>query len=87
MFCLGLTVVSTLRANNTIQASLVNAGVLKHPENRSPVLTFVTYGRVKLANLRARPQLAATFRSWFQVSRTFIGKGSMALTQSRPMPP
>jgi len=58
-----LTVVSTLRADNTIQASLVNAGVLRHPENRSPVLPFVTYGRVKLANLRARPQLAATFRS------------------------
>ena len=62
----GLTVVSTLRADNTIQASLVNAGVLRHPENRSPVLAFVTYGRVKLANLRARPQLAATFRSGWQ---------------------
>ncbi len=62
----GLTVVSTLRADNTIQASLVNAGVLRHPENRTPVLAFVTYGRVKLANLRARPQLAATFRSGWQ---------------------
>jgi PPOX class probable F420-dependent enzyme len=62
----GLTVVSTLRADNTIQASLVNAGVLKHPETGSPVLAFVTYGRVKLANLRARPQLAATFRSGWQ---------------------
>ena len=29
----GLTVVSTLRADNTIQASLVNAGVLQHPPN------------------------------------------------------
>jgi len=62
----GLTVVSTLRADNTIQASLVNAGVLQHPENGSPVLAFVTYGRVKLANLRARPQLAATFRDGWQ---------------------
>jgi PPOX class probable F420-dependent enzyme len=62
----GLTVVSTLRADNTIQASLVNAGVLAHPETGSPVLGFVTYGRVKLANLRARPQLAATFRSGWQ---------------------
>jgi len=26
-------------------------------------LVFVTYGRVKLANLRARPQPAATFRN------------------------
>ncbi len=62
----GLTVVSTLRADNTIQASLVNAGVLPHPENGSPVMAFVTYGRVKLANLRARPQLAATFRNGWQ---------------------
>ena len=62
----GLTVVSTLRADNTIQASLVNAGVLPHPETGSPVLAFVTYGRVKLANLRARPQLAATIRNGWQ---------------------
>ena len=62
----GLTVVSTLRADDTIQASLVNAGVLPHPESGSPVLAFVTYGRVKLANLRARPQLAATFRNGWQ---------------------
>ena len=61
-----MTVVSTLRADNTIQASLVNAGVLPHPESGSPVLAFVTYGRVKLANLRARPQLAATFRNGWQ---------------------
>jgi PPOX class probable F420-dependent enzyme len=62
----GLTVVSTLRADNTIQASLVNAGVLPHPKNGNPVLAFVTYGPVKLANLRARPQLAATFRNGWQ---------------------
>ena len=62
----GLTVVSTLRADGTIQASLVNAGVLRHPEGGDPVLAFVTYGRVKLANLRARPQLAATFRNGWQ---------------------
>ena len=62
----GLTVVSTLRADTTIQASLVNAGVLPHPENGTPVLAFVTYGKVKLANLRARPQLAATFRDGWQ---------------------
>ena len=44
----GLTVVSTLRADNTIQASLVNAGVLPHPESGSPVLAFVTYLGVAL---------------------------------------
>lgn len=62
----GLAVVSTLRADATIQASLVNAGVLSHPDSGSPVLAFVTYGRVKLANLRARPALAATFRNGWQ---------------------
>jgi PPOX class probable F420-dependent enzyme len=62
----GLAVVSTLRADGTIQASLVNAGVLPHPDSGEPVLGFVTYGKVKLANLRARPQLAVTFRNGWQ---------------------
>jgi PPOX class probable F420-dependent enzyme len=62
----GLAVVSTLRADGTIQASLVNAGVHPHPVTQRPTLAFVTYGRVKLANLRARPQLAATFRNGWQ---------------------
>jgi PPOX class probable F420-dependent enzyme len=59
----GLAVVSTLRADATIQSTLVNAGVLNHPTTSDPVLAFVTYGPVKLANLRVRPQLTATFRS------------------------
>ena len=59
----GLAVVSTLRADSTIQSTLVNAGTLEHPFGGGPVLAFVTYGRVKLANLRERPQLAVTFRS------------------------
>ena len=58
----GLAVVSTLRADQTIQASLINAGILDHPATGEPVLGFVTYGRVKLANLRARPAVALTFR-------------------------
>jgi len=62
----GLAVVSTLRADGTIQASLVNAGVLPHPATQEPVLGFVTYGRVKLTNLRSRPQLALTFRNGWQ---------------------
>lgn len=59
----GLVVVSTLRADGTIQASLVNAGLLAHPLTGEQVLAFVTYGRVKLAHLRARSQLAVTVRS------------------------
>ena len=62
----GLAVVSTLRANGSIQASLVNAGVLPHPLTGARVTAFVTYGRVKLANLRQRPQIAATFRAGWQ---------------------
>jgi PPOX class probable F420-dependent enzyme len=58
----GLAVISTVRADGSVQASLVNAGVFAHPESGEPTLAFVTYGRVKLANLRARPQIAATFR-------------------------
>ncbi len=58
-----LAVVATLRADSTIQSSLVNAGVLDHPINGKPALAFVTYGAAKLRNLRVRPQLAVTFRS------------------------
>ncbi len=59
----GLAVVSTLRADNTIQSSLVNVGVLPHPSTSDEILAFVTYGRVKLANLRQRPQVTTTFRN------------------------
>jgi PPOX class probable F420-dependent enzyme len=62
----GLAVIATLRADGTIQSSLVNAGVLPHPLTSEPVLAFVTYGKVKLANLRERPQLTTTFRSGWQ---------------------
>ena len=62
----GLVVVSTLRGDGSIQSSVVNAGVLPHPATGRPVLGFVTYGKVKLANLRARPQLTATARSGWQ---------------------
>ncbi|GAA2642635.1 TIGR03618 family F420-dependent PPOX class oxidoreductase [Paractinoplanes durhamensis] len=67
----GLVIVSTRRADGTIQASLVNAGVL--PFAGAPVLAFVTYGPVKLANLRARPQVTVAARSgwdWAAVEGT-----------------
>ena len=62
----GLAVVSTVRADGTVQASLVNVGKLPHPDSGEPVLGFTTYGKVKLANLRERPQLAVTFRNGWQ---------------------
>ena len=58
-----LAVVSTLRSDESIQSSVVNAGVLVHPVSGSEVVGFVTYGRVKLANLRDRPQVSVTFRA------------------------
>jgi PPOX class probable F420-dependent enzyme len=62
----GLAVISTVRADGTVQASLVNVGLLPHPATGQPSLGFTTYGKVKLANLRARPQLAITFRNGWQ---------------------
>ncbi len=73
----GLAVVSTLRADNTIQASLINAGILAHPATGEPVLAFVTYGRVKLANLRARPAVTLTFRNGWQWA-TVEGRAELA---------
>ncbi|GAS96401.1 PPOX class F420-dependent protein [Mycolicibacterium canariasense] len=73
----GLAVVSTLRADDTIQSSLINAGVLPHPATAEPVLAFVTYGPVKLANLRRRPQISVTFRSGWQWA-TVEGRAELA---------
>ena len=73
----GLAVVSTLRADQTIQASLINAGILEHPAAGEPVLGFVTYGRVKLANLRARPAVALTFRDGWKWA-TVEGRAELA---------
>ena len=61
-----LAVVSTVRADATVQSSVVNAGVLPHPIDGTEVVGFVTYGKAKLANLRARPQLSVTFRSGWE---------------------
>ena len=62
----GLVVISTLRSNGTIQASLVNAGVIAHPATGETVLGLVTAGLIKLANLRTRPQVTAIFRDGWQ---------------------
>jgi PPOX class probable F420-dependent enzyme len=62
----GLAVVSTLRADDSIQASLINAAVLTNPFSGQPSVGLVTYGRVKLANLRARPQISVTFTAGWQ---------------------
>src|ERR1700761_3530932 len=73
----GLGVVSTVRADQTVQASLVNVGQLADPDSGEPVLGFTTYGKVKLANLRARPALAVTFRKGWQWA-TVEGRAELA---------
>jgi len=73
----GLAVISTVRADGSVQASLVNVGLLPHPAGGQPALGFTTYGKVKLANLRARPQLAVTFRKGWQWA-TVEGRAELA---------
>jgi PPOX class probable F420-dependent enzyme len=58
-----LAVVATTRADGTVQASVVNAGILAHPVSTDRVVGFVTYGRAKLANLRRLPAATVVFRS------------------------
>jgi len=59
----GLVGVSVVRADGTPHSSLVNAGVLDHPTKGHPVVGYVTYGPVKLRNLRARPATSLLFRA------------------------
>ena len=74
----GLVVISTLRPNGSIQSSLVNAGVLAHPATGETVLGLtIRAGAVKLANLRARPQVTATFRNGWQWA-TVEGRSELA---------
>jgi PPOX class probable F420-dependent enzyme len=63
----GLCVVSTVRADGTVQSTLVNAGVLAHPVTGDEVVGFVVRGGTrKLTNLRARPRATVLVRSGWQ---------------------
>ncbi|MDT2009763.1 TIGR03618 family F420-dependent PPOX class oxidoreductase [Rhodococcus opacus] len=73
----GLAVVATVRADATIQSSVVNTGILAHPVTSESVLAFVAHGKVKLANLRLRPQVTTTFRSGWQWA-TVEGRAELA---------
>jgi PPOX class probable F420-dependent enzyme len=69
----GLATVAVLRADSTIHSSLVNVAVLAHPNTGEPSVGFVTYGAVKLRNLRLRPQSTVTIVSggkWVTVEGT-----------------
>jgi PPOX class probable F420-dependent enzyme len=67
---------------------VVNAGVLPHPVSGEPVVAFVTYGAVKMANLRARPAVTLTFRAgwdWVAVEgrAELLGPDDGALDRER----
>src|SRR5688500_12680546 len=60
----GLAVVATSRANGTIQASLVNAGLIDHPVDGQPAVAFVARPEtVKLRHLRRSPRATVTFQA------------------------
>jgi PPOX class probable F420-dependent enzyme len=59
----GLCVVSMLRGDGTIVASVVNAGVMPHPRGGTEVVAFVARGLRKLEHLRARPEVTVVARS------------------------
>jgi len=63
----GLVTVATTRADGSIQASVVNAGVLDHPVTGERVVGFVS--RVdsrKVGNLAARPTCSVVIRAGWQ---------------------
>jgi len=63
----GLAIVSTARADGSIQSSLVNSGVLDHPLTGEPVVAYVAIGGTrKLANLRARPRTTVAVRGGWE---------------------
>ena len=63
----GLVVVSTARADGTIQSSVVNAGVMDHPVTGQPLVAFVAAGGSRrLVNLRARPRATVVIRAGWQ---------------------
>jgi len=63
----GLCVVSTLRVDDTIHSSVVNAGVLDHPVTGAPVVGLVAQGGSrKLVHLRTRPRATVVVRAGWE---------------------
>jgi PPOX class probable F420-dependent enzyme len=63
----GLVTVATARADGTVQATVVNVGVLPHPVGGERVVGLVARGgSAKLTNLRARPRATVTIRAGWQ---------------------
>ncbi|MBM3673061.1 MAG: TIGR03618 family F420-dependent PPOX class oxidoreductase [Actinobacteria bacterium] len=63
----GLVVLATTRADRTVQASVVNAGVLANPLGDGDVVAAVAAaGTAKLANLRRFPHATVVFRAGWE---------------------
>jgi PPOX class probable F420-dependent enzyme len=63
----GLCVFTTLRGDGSIQASVVNAGVLPHPLTGTQVVGLVAIGGSrKLRNLRSDPRATVVARAGWQ---------------------
>jgi PPOX class probable F420-dependent enzyme len=63
----GLCVLSTTRADGSVQASVVNAGVLRHPVTGADVVGLVARGDArKLSHLRADPRATIVVRAGWQ---------------------
>lgn len=63
----GLCALSTLRADGSIQTSVVNAGVMAHPRTDKPVVALVAVGGSrKLAHLRSDPRATVIARAGWQ---------------------
>lgn len=62
----GLCVVSMSRADGSIAAAVVNAGVLQHPISGERCVAFVARGLHKLEHLRADPRVTVVARAGWQ---------------------
>jgi len=63
----GLAVFATARADGTVQASVLNAGVMESPLGDGDVVACVVRGgTAKLANLRRRPRATIVFRAGWE---------------------
>ncbi|MGI5243776.1 pyridoxamine 5'-phosphate oxidase family protein [Dactylosporangium sp. CA-139066] len=78
-----LAVVVTVRGDGEPSTSVVNAGILAHPEDGAPVLGIVSRADARrLANLRQRGRATLVFRAgweWISVSGAaeIIGPGDV----------
>src|SRR5437764_7761532 len=59
----GLVVLSMLRADGSVAAAVVNAGVLQHPLTGEQVVGLVARGLRKLEHLRADPRATVVARA------------------------